>query len=48
MEFKGSKIEFDLECRRRPDLDSAPERMWTLRRFVCGHLAGDFVDTFAA
>ena len=36
------------ECRRRPDLDSTPERMWTLRRSGCGHLAGELVDTFAA
>ncbi len=32
-------------CRRRTDLDSAPERMWTLCRSERGHLAGGFVDT---
>ena len=32
-------------CRRRPQMDTPPELMWTVRREVCGHRVGVHVDT---
>jgi len=36
--------EFFLNCRRRTHLDTVPELMWTVRRFLFGHHAGFYLD----
>lgn len=38
-------LDFNNYCRRRINLDSSPESMWTMRRCDRGQLAGVYVDT---
>ena len=43
--FPTSALKSRQSCRRHPYMDTTPELMWTVRRDVCGHYAGAYVDT---